>query len=87
MAIDQLGKTLEQIVAVLRARRGLGVILHAEHRPAFRRDAFVTIVEQADVRDFHVVGQTVGVDNKAVVLAGDLDLARHQVLDLSLIHI
>ena len=32
----QIGKTLEQIMAVARAGRGLGVVLHREHRPVRR---------------------------------------------------
>src|ERR1043166_7890320 len=45
--VDEAGK---QIMAVARTGRGLGMILHREHRPVLERDAAVRAVEQRDVR-------------------------------------
>src|SRR5436305_1843684 len=41
----QLDEAAEQIVAVARAGRGLGVVLHREHRTALERDAAIGAVE------------------------------------------
>ena len=48
--LHQLDEPLEQIVAVLRAGRGLGMVLHREHRPVGHADAAVRAVEERDVR-------------------------------------
>src|SRR6202023_1719189 len=42
----QASEAAEQVVAVARAGRGLGVVLHREHRPVLERDAAVRAVEQ-----------------------------------------
>ena len=43
---DQRGEALEEIVAVLRSGRSLGMVLHREHRPAFQPQSLVRAVEQ-----------------------------------------
>src|SRR5947207_3018489 len=70
-----------KVMAVLRAGAGLGVVLHREDRLAPDRQAFVRPVEQREMRRRDPFGQAVGIDDEAVVLAGDLDLAGGEVLD------
>ena len=48
-------KIVEQIVRIVRAGRGFGMILHAEHRLAAMTEAFERLVVQIDVRDFDIV--------------------------------
>ena len=79
--VDHLDEAVEEIVAVGRAGRGLGVILHREGRLVGAAQALVGAVEQRDVRHLDVLGQRLGQDAEAVVLRGDLDLAGRQVLD------
>ena len=51
------GEAVEQIVAVHRPGRRFGMILHAEHVPAFDRDAAIGAVEQRDMGFLHALGQ------------------------------
>src|SRR5579859_4810951 len=76
----QIGEAVEQIVRVARAGRGLGVILHREHRLAVELDAAIGAVEQRDVRLRRAFRQSRLVHGKAVVHRGDLDLAGGLVL-------
>src|SRR5438445_7247726 len=46
---EQLAKLVEQIRAVVRPRRGFGVILHAEQRQAFVAHSFQRPVVEVDV--------------------------------------
>ena len=52
----QLDEIVEQVVRIVRAGRGLGVILHAEDRMAAVAEAFERLVVQIHVGDFDVVG-------------------------------
>src|SRR5262249_51052375 len=76
----QVHESLEEVVAVLRAGAGLGVILHREDRFALHAQSLVAAVEQRDMRHLDVLRQALGDDAEAMVLAGDLDLARLDVL-------
>src|SRR5215471_15281772 len=77
----QVHESLEEVVAILRAGARLGVILHREDRLALDTQALVAAVEQRDVRHLDVSGQGLRDYTKAMVLAGDLDLAGLDVLD------
>src|SRR5579862_8581459 len=77
----QRRKTVEEVVAVLRAGRGLRVILDREHGLAGDGEAFVAAVEQRDMGHDDFGRQAFGQDGEAVILAGDLDLAGGQILD------
>ena len=68
-------------MAVLGAGRGLGVVLHGEHRPALDLQALERAVEERRVGLDHAGGQGLPVDDEAVVLAGDRHPAGFQVLD------
>ena len=49
LLVHQLHEAVEQVMAVLRAGRGLGVVLHREGRAVGERDAAIRAVEQRDV--------------------------------------
>ena len=74
-------KPLEQIGAVVRARRGFRVILHREHRPIAYAQTLERAIEQRQVRLLDLRRQAVRADREAMVLAGDLHLAGGQILD------
>src|SRR5689334_17183006 len=76
----QPDKSLEEIMAVLRAGARLGVVLHREYWLAGHPQSFVGAVEQRKMRGLHSAGQALGLHDKPVVLAGYLDLAGQQVL-------
>ena len=76
----QVDEALEQIMAVARAGRSFGVILHREDRLAFELDAGIGAVEQRDMRLLGLGRERVAVDREAVVHRGDLDLAGGLVL-------
>ncbi len=60
----------------MRAGRGLGVILHAEHGMAAVAEAFERLVVQIHVRDFELVEvERVGIDGEAVIVRRDFDFA------------
>src|SRR5690242_5209530 len=63
----QIGKALEQIMRVARARGGFRVILHGKHRLAVERDAAIGAVEQRDVRLGGALRQRCLIHGKAVV--------------------
>jgi len=68
-------------MAVLGAGRCLRMVLDRECRQAVDPDPLVGAVEQRHVGLDHMGRQVLAVDGEAVVLAGDLDLPRLQVLD------
>src|SRR5919106_1067976 len=55
----QLHEPREEIVAVARAGRRFGVVLHREHRPVLQRDAAVRAVEQRHMGLLDVLRQAV----------------------------
>ncbi len=64
----------------MRARRGLGVVLHGEGRELLVAQALQGVVVQVDMGEFHCgVGDGVQVHREAVVLAGDLHPAGEAV--------
>src|SRR6266702_6752446 len=71
----QVHESLEEVMAVLRSRTGLRMVLHGEDRLALNSQSFVAAVEQRHMRHLDVPGQALGDHAEAVVLAGDLDLA------------
>src|SRR5262249_33157071 len=70
----------EEIVTVLRTRRSLGMVLHAEHRPILHLEPAIGTVEQRDVSLLDIRRQAVAVHGEAVIHRGDLDLAGGEVL-------
>ena len=64
------------------AGAGFGVILYAEERQRFVPEAGDGIVVQVDVADFSDVGvDGVGIDTEPVVVRGDFDFLRAQILN------
>ncbi len=80
LGADEVEEAGEEVVAVMRAGAGLGVVLHREDRLAFNLQAGVGTVEERDVGLLDVLRQALGVDGEAVVHRGDLDLAGGEVL-------
>jgi hypothetical protein len=78
---DQLAESGEEVTAVERAGRGLGVVLDAEEGPVAVLEAFEGIVVEVPVGNFAGFGQGRGVDAEAVVLGGDFDAAGGFVAD------
>ena len=78
---DQRPELIEQILAVVRAGGGLGVVLDAEDRQPLVPQALEGLVVQVDVAGLDVGGQRGRIDGEAVVLGGDLDLAGSLVAD------
>src|SRR5947208_1053615 len=78
---DHLDEAIEQVVAVFRSGRCLGMVLDREGRLVGAAQTLVGAVEQRDVRYLDVRRQRFGDDAEAMVLRGDLDLAGGDVLD------
>src|SRR5262245_199742 len=57
------------------------MVLDAEHRTLLVTRTFDRAVVQIEVCDLHVLRQRLGIYRKAVILRGNLDLARPQFLD------
>src|SRR5215472_7873297 len=81
IAAHQPDKSFEQVMAVMWAGARLGVILHGKDRPADHPQPFVAVVEEREMRRLDVFRQALRVDDKPVILAGDLHLAGLQILD------
>ena len=75
-----LGEALEQVGAVVRARPGLGMVLHGEGVGVGRLEPLAHAVVEVDVGHRGDSGEAVDGDGEVVVLAGDLDLSGRQVL-------
>ena len=71
---------VEQIMTVVRAGGRFGVVLHAKRGGRLVPDALDRLVVQAAVCYFQVRRQSVRINRKSVVLAGDFHLARGQIL-------
>ena len=78
---QHLAEFSEQVLAVVRTGRCLGMILHAEDRQMFVPHPFQGLVVQVDMSDLDVGGKRRRVDRKPVVLSRDLDLAGLLVAD------
>ncbi len=78
--INQFGKLAEKVVRVVRAGRGLGMILHAENGMIAMPHSLDGLVVQINVCDFHVRRQRVRIDGEAVILRRDRDAPGRQVL-------
>src|SRR5215831_11476586 len=67
-------------MAVARARRGFGMVLHREYGLVLERDAAIRAIEQRHMRLLAILRQRVLVHSEAVVHRGDLDLAGCEIL-------
>ena len=76
----QTDKTVKQVCAVLRPRRTLRVILHAERAVFFTLHAFNRIVQNIDMRHGKLcLLEGIGINGVRVILRGDLDAAGRQI--------
>src|SRR5262249_21747281 len=80
-ALPPLPGAREQIVGVVGAGAGLGVVLDRESRLPLDREALDGPVVQVEVGDLGAAAEGFDVDGEAVVLGGDLYLAGGEVLD------
>src|SRR5262249_48359787 len=76
-----LQESVEEAGGVVRAGGGLGVVLDGEDRLAGDLEALDRAVVQVDLSHPAGGGERGGVDREAVVLAGDQNLPRRQVLN------
>src|SRR5882724_3452848 len=76
----QVREAVEQVVRVVRAGRGLGMVLHAEHGQLRVAQALTRPVVEVDVGWFPAAaGERGGVHGEAVVLRGDLHARGREV--------
>src|ERR1051326_2122906 len=61
-AFDQIGELRKEVGRVVRAGRGLRVILHAEDRQFLVPHSFDSVVIQVDVTDLDIFRQRFGLD-------------------------
>src|SRR5579862_6899227 len=73
--LDEFHEVIEQVMRIVRAGRGLGMILHAEDGLAAMAEAFERLVVQVDVREIHfVLVERIRIDGEAVIVGSDFDL-------------
>src|SRR5208283_3247797 len=78
---DHRAEIVEEVLAVVRAGGGLGVVLHAEDRQALVPQALEGLIVEVDMAQLDVGWESGGVDREAMILGGDLDLAGRYVPD------
>src|SRR5208337_231040 len=75
---------IEEILTIVRAGGGFGVVLNAENRKPLVAHALGSLVIEIDVAELDVAGKRGRIDREAVVLGGDLDpagsLVTHRVI-------
>ena len=81
LGIHHLHETIKQVVGIVGAGTGFGVVLDREGAVRGGADAFVCAIEQGNVRCLNVAGQAFQLNREAMVLRGDFDLARLQVFN------
>ena len=62
-----LRKAVEEVVAILRAGAGFGVVLHRKYRPFRHANAAVRTIKQRNVGFFHAVRQGLAIHGEAVL--------------------
>src|SRR5208282_2363117 len=78
-ALDQSLEAREQVARVVRARRGLRMVLYREKRRAQAAQSLDGLIVEIDVRKRGASRHGFGVNRETVVLRGDLDAARAQI--------
>src|SRR5580658_4025825 len=80
--LHHFAEVAEEVVGVVGAGAGFGVVLHAEERQRAVAQAFEGIVVEVDVGEVDFGGvERLGIDGEVVIVAGDLDLAGVVALD------
>src|SRR5579862_6553603 len=73
--LHHLREAVEQVMRIMRPGRSLGMVLHAEQRQRAMAHAFVGVIVQVDVGDFHIARwQGVRVHDETMILSGDLHM-------------
>ena len=70
---QHLHKIAEQVLAVVRTGRRLGVVLHRKRRAIGEANSFHRAIVQIEVCDFHIFGEGFGSQRETMVLRGDFD--------------
>ena len=74
--LHHFAEVFEEVVRIVGAGAGFGVVLHAEQRQGAVAEAFEGVVVEVDVGEVDFSGvEGVGIDGEVVIVAGDLDLA------------
>ena len=82
LVLHQLYEIFEQIVRVVWAGGGFGVVLDGEGRLVFAAESLVRVVVEVQVRQLDIfIFERVGVHAEAVVLAGDFDFSGLEILN------
>src|SRR5712671_2015099 len=81
MLVHQRDKPFEEVMAVLRAGTRLRMMLDRKHRLADDPQTLIGLVKKRQMRRLDSSRQAFRVDDKAVVLARDLDRAGQHILD------
>src|ERR1700746_3322210 len=81
ISAHQPDEMLEQVMAVLWTGACLWVVLHREDRLAHDPKPFVALIKRGKMGRLNTFGQAFRVDDKTMILAGDLHLASPQILD------
>src|SRR5229473_1136433 len=78
--LHKLHEVIEQVMRIVGPRRGLRMILDAEHRLATVPESFQRLIVQVDVRQVHfTMVERIGIHREAVIVRGDLHLLRHLI--------
>src|ERR1017187_6536421 len=79
--LHHFAEVAKEIMRIVRPRRGLGMILHAEQWQHFMPQSLERLIVQVDVRQFHLVCiDRIRIDGEVVVMRCNLHLARGIVL-------
>src|ERR1035438_2459522 len=74
--LHHFAEVTEEVVGVVGAGAGFGVVLHAEERQGAVAKAFEGVVVEVDVGEVDFGGvDGVGIDGEVVIVRGDLDFA------------
>ena len=80
--VHQFYEVIEQVIRIVRARRCFGVVLDGEGGLVFTAESLVCIVVEVQVRQLDIFFfKRIHVNAEAVVLAGDFDFSRLEILD------
>ena len=80
--VHQFYEFFEQVIRVMGAGGGFGVVLDGEGRLVFTAESFVRVVVEVGVRKLDLVFfERIHIYAEAVVLAGDFDLSSLEILN------
>ena len=80
MLLHRLDELVEQVRGIVRSGPSFGVILDRIDRQARVPETFDSVVIQIDMRDLAIGRERISIHREAVILRGDFDAPRGQVL-------